>query len=232
MFPNESALGKRIRSWRDENILREIVGVVSDVRYYGRDDQLRGLVYVPHTQNTWRSMSLTVRTTGDPAALISTIRDQIWSVDKDLAVDNPRTMNAIMAQSVASQRFSMMLLAIFAVIAVVLATVGVYSVLSYTVAQRSHELGLRMALGAQTSDVMKLVLMHGMKLTLIGTVIGLAAAFAVTRVMKSLLFEIGATDPVTFAVVPVLLMLVGLVACLIPARRATKVDPMVALRYE
>jgi putative ABC transport system permease protein len=177
-------------------------------------------------------MSLTVRTTGDPAALISSIRDQIWAVDKDLAVDNPRTMNSILAQSVASQRFSMMLLTVFAVIAMVLAMVGVYSVLSYTVAQRSHELGLRMALGAQSRDVMTLVLMHGMKLTLIGTAIGLGSAIALTRLMKSLLFEIGATDPVTFAVVTVLLMGVGLVACLIPARRATRVDPMVALRYE
>ena len=232
MFPNEEPLGRRIRSWRDENLLREIVGVVSDVRYYGRDDQLRGLVYVPHTQNTWRSMSLTVRTTSDPAALISAVRDQIWSVDRDLAVDNPRTMNAILAQSVAPQRFSMMLLAVFAAIAMVLATVGVYSVLSYTVAQRSHELGLRMALGAQAGDVMKLVLMHGMKLTIIGVSIGLASAIALTRLMKSLLYEVGATDPVTFAIVTVLLMAVGLVACFIPARRATKVDPMVALRYE
>lgn len=232
MFPNEEPLGKRIRSWRDENLLREIVGIVSDVRYFGRDDQLRGLVYVPHTQNTWRSMSLTVRTTGDPTALIGSVRDQIWSVDRDLAVDNPRTMNAILAQSVAPQRFSMMLLAGFAAIAMVLATVGVYSVLSYTVAQRSHELGLRMALGAQAGDVMKLVLMHGMKLTIIGVSIGLASAIALTRLMKSLLYEVGATDPVTFAIVTVLLIAVGLVACFIPARRATKVDPMVALRYE
>jgi putative ABC transport system permease protein len=232
MFPKEDALGKRIRSWRDENLLREIVGVVQDVRYYGRADELRGLVYVPHTQNTWRSMVMSVRTTGDPAALIGSIRDQIWSLDKDLAIANPRTMSQILAQSVAPQRFSMMLLTAFAAVAMVLAMVGVYSVLSYTVAQRSHELGVRMALGAETGDLMRLVLVHGMKLTLMGTGIGLASAFAVTRLMKSLLYEIGATDPATFAVVTVLLMGVGLAACLIPAYRATKVDPMVALRYE
>jgi len=232
LFPNEDPLGKRIRSWRDENLLREIVGVVQDVRYFGRDDELRGLVYVPHTQNPWRSMVLTVRTTGDPAAMIASTRDQVWSVDKDLAVANPRTMNETLARSVASQRFSMTLLAVFAAIAMVLATLGVYSVLSYTVAQRSHELGVRMALGARTGDIMKLVLLQGMKLTLMGAGIGLAAAFAVTRLMKTLLYEVGATDPVTFAVVTMLLLGAGLAACLIPARRATKVDPMVALRYE
>ena len=232
LFPNEDALGKRIRSWRDENLLREIVGVVQDVRYYGRADELRGLVYVPHTQNTWRSMVLSVRTTGDPAALIGSIRDQIWSLDKDLAIANPRTMSQILAQSVAPQRFSMMLLTVFAAVAMVLAMVGVYSVLSYTVAQRSHELGVRMALGAQTGDLMRLVLVLGMKLTLVGTGMGLASAFAVTRLMKSLLYETDATDPATLTAVTVLLMGVGLAACLIPAYRATKVDPMVALRYE
>ncbi|HWN99832.1 MAG TPA: ABC transporter permease, partial [Blastocatellia bacterium] len=232
MFPNEDPLGKRIRSWRDENLLREIVGVVQDVRYFGRDDELRGLVYVPHTQNQWRSMSLTVRTKGDPAALIASIRDQVWSVDKDLAVANPRTMNETLARSVASQRFSMILLTVFAAVAMILATLGVYSVLSYTVAQRSHELGVRMALGAQTRDVMRLVLVHGMKLTLIGAGIGLALAIAVTRLMKSLLYEVSTTDPTTFAIVSVLLVATGLAACLIPARRATKVDPIVALRYE
>ncbi|MFY9608146.1 MAG: ABC transporter permease [Blastocatellia bacterium] len=231
-FPNEDPLGKRIRSWRDENLLREIVGVVQDVRYFGRDDELRGLVYVPHTQNTWRSMSLSVRTTGDPAAMISAIRDQVWSVDKDLAIANPSTMKAILARSVAPQRFSMILLAVFAAVAMVLATVGVYSVLSYTVAQRSHELGVRMALGAQTGDVVKLVLVHGMRLTCIGTAIGVLSAFAVTRLLKSLLYEVSTTDPATFAAVTVLLLGTGLAACLIPARRAAKVDPMVALRYE
>ncbi|HYV06906.1 MAG TPA: ABC transporter permease [Blastocatellia bacterium] len=231
-FPGEDPLGKRIRSWRDENLLREIVGVVQDVRYFGRDDKLRGLVYVPHTQNPWRSMVLTVRTTGDPASLIGSIRDQVWSVDKDLAIANARTMNETLARSVASQRFSMTLLAVFAAIAMVLATLGVYSVLSYTVAQRSHELGVRMALGARSNDVMKLVLQQGMKLTVIGTGIGLAVSFAVTRLMKTLLYEVGTTDPLTFAVVTALLLGAGLAACLIPARRATKVDPMVALRYE
>jgi putative ABC transport system permease protein len=231
-FPNQDPLGKRIRSWRDENTLREIVGVVQDVRYFGQADELRGVIYVPYTQDVWRSMSLTVRTFGDPAAMIGSIRDQIWSFDSGLAVANPRTMNETLSRSVAPQRFNMVLLAIFAGVAMLLAILGVYSVLSYTVAQRSHELGIRLALGAQTRDVTKLVLIHGMKLTLIGTGIGLAAALAVTRLMKTLLYDTGASDPLTFIVVTGLLVAAGLAACLIPARRATKVDPIVALRYE
>jgi putative ABC transport system permease protein len=232
MFPNDDPLGKRIRSWRDENLLREVVGVVKDVRYFGREDDLRGLVFVPHTQNTWRSMLLSVRTKADPASLIQSIRDQIWSVDKDLAIANPRTMNQILAESVAPRRFSMMLLTAFAAIAMMLASVGIYSVLSYSVAQRSHELGVRMALGAKTGDIVRLVVAHGMVLVGAGAGIGLASALALTRLMKSLLYEVSATDPASMIVACGLLIALGLVACLVPARRATKVDPMVALRYE
>ncbi|HEV8486356.1 MAG TPA: ABC transporter permease [Blastocatellia bacterium] len=232
MFPNDDALGKRIRSWRDENLQREIVGVVKDVRYFGREDDLRGLVYVPHTQNTWRSMLLSVRTTADPASLIQSIRDQIWSVDRNLAIANPRTMNQILAVSVAPRRFSMMLLTSFAAIAMMLSSVGIYSVLSYSVAQRSHELGVRMALGAKTGDIMRLVVAHGMKLTCLGAGIGMVSALALTRLMKSLLYEVSATDPASLIVACGLLVALGVVACLVPARRATKVDPMVALRYE
>ena len=232
MFPDEDPVGKRIRSWRDENLLREIVGVVQDVRYYGLGDKLRGLVYIPHTQNTWRSMLLTVRTTGDPANLIGSIRDQIWTVDKDIAIANPKTMNETLAESVASQRFSTLLLAVFAALALALAAVGIYSVLSYSVTQRAHEIGIRMALGARAGDVIKLVVAHGMKLTLTGVGIGLALAFALTRLMKSLLYEVSAADPLTFIVIPLLLAGVALGASFIPARRATRVDPMVALRYE
>ena len=232
LFPNEDPLGKRIRSWRDENKLREIVGVVADVRYFGRDDELRGLVYVPHTQNTWRAMALNVRTQGDPVALIGAIRSQIKAVDKDLAVANINTMTSLLARSVAPRRASMQLLAIFAGAAALLAAIGIYGVLSYVVAQRFSEIGIRLALGAQRADVFKLIIGHGMKLALTGVVIGLAAAFALTRLMKSLLYEVSATDAATSVVVALLLTLVALLACWLPARRATKVDPLVALRYE
>jgi predicted permease len=232
MFGNENPLGKRIRSWRDENQLREIVGVVEDVRYYGRDDELRGLVYVPHAQNAWRSMALTVRTHDDPASAISAIRSQIAAVDKDLAVANLETMTTILNRSVAPRRASMLLLVAFGSIAALLAVIGIYGVLSYTVAQRAQEIGVRIALGARSSDVLRLVIGQGMKLTLTGIGIGLGAAFALTRLMASLLFSTSATDPLTFAAIAISLTLVALLACYIPARRATKVDPMIALRYE
>lgn len=231
-FPNEDPLGKRIRSWRDENRLREIVGVVADVRYFGRDDKLRGLVYVPHAQNSWRAMALNVRTQGDPSAMIGTIRRQIKAVNEDLAVANLQTMTSVLNRSVAARRASMLLLGIFAVVAAVLAAVGIYGVLSYAVSQRVHEIGIRLALGAQTGDVLRLVLKEGMLLALIGVALGLAASFALTRSLASLLFEVSATDPLTFAGVAILLALVALLACYIPARRATRTDPLIALRYE
>ncbi|MFN7949898.1 MAG: ABC transporter permease [Blastocatellia bacterium] len=232
MFPNEDPLGKRIRSWRDENKLREIVGVVADVRYFGRDDELQGLVYVPHAQNAWRSMALNVRTQGDPKAAINSIREQVKAVDKDLALANLRTMTTVLNQSVAPRRLSMLLLTIFAVAAALLAGIGLYGVLSFMVAQRRHEIGLRMALGAQRRDVLRLVITQGFKLALVGMAIGLAASFGLTRLLKSLLYEVSATDPLTFAAIPLFLLTVALIACYLPARRATKVDPMIALRTE
>jgi putative ABC transport system permease protein len=232
IFPGEEPLGKRIRSWRDENVLREIVGVTQDVRYFGRDDELRGLVYVPHAQDSWRSMVLAVRTASDPAGFAGVIRNAISSFDKDLAVSRVQTMTQVLDDSVAGPRFNMMLLAVFAGVAMVLAAVGIYGILSYAVAQRTHEIGVRMALGARATDVLRLVVAQGLKLTLVGVAIGLGAAFAVTRVMESLLYEVSATDPLTFMAIALLLVGVALVASFIPARRATRVDPMVALRYE
>jgi putative ABC transport system permease protein len=232
MFGEDDPLGKRIRSWRDENQLREIVGVVTDVRYYGRDDDLRGLVYVPHAQDTWRSMALTVRAHADPASLGTAIRGQIAAIDKDLAIANLETMTTILNRSVAPRRALMVLLAAFGVIAALLAVVGIYGVLSYTVAGRAQEIGVRIALGARSSDVLRLVIGQGLKLTVAGVAIGAGAAFGVTRFMSSVLYGVSATDVVTFIAVSLLLTGVALVACFVPARRATKVDPIEALRYE
>jgi putative ABC transport system permease protein len=232
IFPNEDPLGKRIRSWRDENKLREIVGVVADVRYFGREDEPRGLVYVPHTQNSWRAMALNVRTQSEPSAVVGAIRNQIKAVDKDLAVANIKTMSSILANSVAPRSWSMLLLTVFAGAAATLAAIGIYGVLSYVVAQRVGEIGVRLALGAQATDVFKLMIGQGMRLALIGVVLGLALSVALTRLMKSLLYGVSATDPLTFAGVALLLALVALVACWVPARRATKIDPLIALRYE
>ena len=232
MFPNQDPIGQRIRSWRDENILREIVGVVSDVRYFGRDDELRPLVYVPLTQDTNRALMLAVRTTGEPPQLIGSLREAIWSLDGNLAVADAQTMRQILDESVARPRFNMMLLGIFAAVAMILAAIGLYGILAYAVAQRTHEIGIRIALGAGRRDVLRLVVGQGLKLALAGLGIGLVAAFALTRVMSSLLYGISATDPLTFIGVALLLAAVALLASYIPARRATKVDPMIALRYE
>jgi putative ABC transport system permease protein len=232
MFGSDDPLGKRIRSWRDENQLREIVGVVGDVSYFGRDEKPQGLVYVPHTQNVWRSMALTVRTHGDPAGVIAAIREQIASVDRELAIANLATMTTIVDRSIAPRRASMLLVLVFGVLAGVLAIIGIYGVLSYTVAQRAQEIGVRIALGAQRGDVLGLVLRHGLKLTVTGVVIGLAGSYALTRLMTSLLYNVSATDLLTFVAVSLVLSGVAMAACFVPALRATKTDPMIALRYE
>ncbi|MEK6323111.1 MAG: ABC transporter permease [Acidobacteriota bacterium] len=232
MFGESDALGRRIKSWRDENVLREIVGVVQDVRYFGRDDKLQSLVYVPHRQDSWNTMSITLRSAGDPKYVTDLVREQIASVDKDIAVANVQTMRRILDDSVAGRRLNMLLLSIFAAVALILASVGIYGVLSYSIAQRTHEIGIRMALGAGRADVLRLVVGHGLKLVLAGVGIGLAGALALTQVMKSLLFEVSTTDPLTFAVIPLTLAAVALLSSYVPARRATKVDPMIALRYE
>jgi putative ABC transport system permease protein len=232
MVPGQDPLGKRIRSWRDENQLREIVGVVADVRYFGRDDELHGLVYVPQAQNAWRSMVLNVRTSGDPEAVVGSIRGSIRELDRGIAVANLSTMTRVLERSVAPRRASMTLLAIFAALAALLAAIGLYGVLAQAVVQRTHEIGIRMALGARAGDVARLLVGEGMRLAALGIVIGLAGALVLTRFMRGLLYEVSATDPLTYAGIAALLALVALLACYLPARRAARVDPLVALRHE
>jgi putative ABC transport system permease protein len=175
---------------------------------------------------------LVVSTNVDPLSLSATVRRTVWDIDKDQPVSNISTMENVLSESIAKQRFSMLLLGIFATLALVLAAVGIYGVMSYSVAQRAHEIGIRMALGAQRMDVLKLVVGQGLKLVLVGVALGLIAAFILTRVMSSLLFGISATDPITFIAISLVLISVALLASFIPARRATRVDPMIALRYE
>jgi putative ABC transport system permease protein len=231
-FPDEDPIGKRIHVTNGPVTYREIVGIVGDVKQYGLDEKTPVETYEPFAQQPFSFMSLIVRTTGDPTALVGAIRGEVLSLDKEQPVSSIRTLDQLISTSIAQQRFAMLLLSVFAVVAMVLASVGIYGVMSYSVTQRTHELGIRMALGASSANVLRLVVGHGMRLTLLGIGLGLILAFLLTRLMAALLFGVSATDPATFAVFSVSLTAVALVACLVPARRALKVDPMVALRYE
>jgi len=234
-WPGEDPVGRRIstaNSTGQQTQWQTIVGVVGSVRHLGLDVEPRPEIYY-HT-NTVPPFGpvVVIRTTGDPQRLISIARAKVRDLDRDVPISNVNTMDQLVAQSVAQRRFGMFLVGIFAALALVLAVVGIYGVVSYSVAQRTNEIGVRMALGASASDVLKLVLKNGMTLALIGVAIGLAAAVAVTRLMAAMLFEVKPTDVATFAIVSVGLILVALLACYVPARRAMKVDPLVALRYE
>ena len=232
-FPNEEALGKRIKIWMsDEPVPTEIIGIVADSRHKDLDGEIEPMSYWPHPELAFPFMTLVIRTKGDAANIATSARNVIQTIDPEQPVSDVRTLESVLAKSIAKARFSTLLLTVFAGVALVLAAVGIYGVISYLVTQRLHEIGVRMALGAQTSDVLKLVLRNGMVLALVGVLVGLGGAFALTRVMTSLLFGITPTDAVTFGTVSALLMLVALFACYIPARRATKVDPLMALRYE
>ena len=188
-------------------------------------------IYVPHAQFPTGFSTIVVKTETEPTAMINAIRREILAVDKDQAVFNVTTLDQLMGESVLLRRFFMLLLLVFAALALILAAVGIYGVMSYVASQRTHEIGIRMALGAQASDVLKLIIGNGMALALIGVAAGLAGAFALTRLMAGVLFGVSATDAVTFVTVSAGLIAVALLACYIPARRATKVDPLVALRY-
>jgi putative ABC transport system permease protein len=188
--------------------------------------------YWPHPELAYSAMTIVARTDGDPLSYTAAVRREVQALDKDQPIADVRTMEQWLSDSVARTRFSTLLLSIFAVVALTLAAVGIYGVMSYSVTQRTHEIGIRMALGANRGDVMRMVVGQGMALALIGVGAGLAASFALTRVLASLLFGVSATDPVTFAAISLILTGVALGACFVPALRATKVDPMIALRYE
>jgi putative ABC transport system permease protein len=231
-WPNGDPIGRRIRS-NEDGAWREIVGVVRDVRYGALDTESGEQVYAPfdlYYGNSYRT--LVVRADGDPLNLVTAVRGAIQAIDRDQPISSIRTMEEMVARSVSQRRFNLLLLAVFAIVALILAAVGIYGVMSYSVEHRTHEIGLRMALGAQTSDVLRMLLGQGMKLVTMGVALGLIAASALTRLISGLLFEVRATDPVTYVVIALLLAAVALLACYIPARRAAKVDPVEALRFE
>jgi predicted permease len=230
-WPNEDALGQRI-TVGFERSPREIIGIVGSIKQSTLSSDARPAMYLPHLQFPTVGLSLVIRTAGDPLALAGLARSAVHLVDPAIPVTNIRPMDEVFSSSVAQQRFAMMLIGLFGALAVVLAAIGIYGVMGYTVTQRKHEIAVRIALGAKSSQVLKLVIKDGLLLAMIGVVIGLAGSFGLTRLMSSLLFEVKPTDGQTFILVSVLLIFVALLACLLPARRAMQVDPLVALRYE
>jgi ABC-type antimicrobial peptide transport system permease subunit len=233
-WPDEDPIGRRIsfNSRDNQPIWREIVGVVKNVRHAALDAEPKPQIYFPFTQVPSPFMTLVARTDGDPMNFVAAVRSQVQAIDRDQPISNVHTMEELLARSVSQRRFNLLLLTIFAGVALLLAAVGIYGVMSYAVERRTHEIGVRMALGARTGNVLRLLLGQGMKLLVMGVAIGLAAAFALTRFISTLLFGVRPTDPATFVAIALLLTVVALLACYIPARRATKVDPMVALRCE
>jgi putative ABC transport system permease protein len=231
-FPNEDPIGKRINITNGPDTWREIVGIVGDIKQYGVDKATSAQSYEPFAQVPFTSVNLVVRTNGSPAALLGALRPTVYAIDKDQPIGIIRPLEEIMADSIARQRFAMTLLSVFSAVALVIAAVGIYGVMAYNVVQRTGEFGIRMALGAQQSDVMRLVLTQGGKLIGLGLLIGLAATLAASRAMGSMLFNTSAYDPLTLGTITVVLAVVALVACFFPANRATKVNPIEALRSE
>jgi len=231
-FPNENPLGQRMQLGIN-GFTGQIVGVVGDVKHVGLDAQANHEVYLSYAQAPFSvDMTLIAKTENDPLQTAAAVRNEIKGLDPQISVGKVQTMEAIAKESIAGERFRTLLLTIFGAGALVLAAIGIYGVISYSVSRRTHEIGIRMALGAHATNVRNLVIKSGLKLALAGVVIGVACAFAITRLMSSLLFGLEPTDTLTFVSVPLVLLGVALVACYLPARRATKVDPLVALRYE
>jgi putative ABC transport system permease protein len=228
-WPGEDALGKRIKAGRTT---REIVGIVGDVRHRRLDGDLTAEMYVPYPQNPDPWLNFVVRTGTDQKSLAAAVRNELRKIDRDQPITEITTLAQLRSRSVAQQRLNTLLVGLFAAIALALAAVGIYGVISYSITQRTREIGIRVALGARAGDVLRLVVGQGMALVFIGIAVGLAASFVLTRLMEGLLFGVRPTDPLTFIVIALLLSCVALLACWVPARRATKVDPMIALRCE
>jgi predicted permease len=233
-WPNSSPIGRRVKSGGTDSKdpWLTVVGVVRNVKQYDLETNSRVALYRPLRQGPESTLYLAVRSSISPSAIAAAVAGEVKAIDPNVPIFEVKTMDQRMYESLARRRFAMLALGLFAVLALLLALVGIYGVMSYSVAQRTSELGIRLALGAQPSDVLRLVLRHGFTLALIGVAVGAIASVAVTRVLTTLLFGIAATDLLTFVSLSTALIFVALVACLVPARRATKVDPLVALRYE
>jgi putative ABC transport system permease protein len=233
-FPNGDVLGKRVgfACEESEGLCRTIVGVVGNIRQESLTDEVGAELFLPDAQMPLNSVTLFVRTTTDPLASVASVRSQVLAIDNNQPIYDVKTLGQRVSEATAVSRSLTLLFGAFALLALVLGSVGIYGIVSYAVTQRTQEIGIRMALGAQTRDVLQLILKHGVVLVFTGVVIGIAGAFALTRFLSSLLFGVTPTDAFTFVVVSVLFFVVATVASFIPARRATRVDPLKALRYE
>jgi predicted permease len=238
LWPNQDPIGKRIHfggiteKVTDEKPWETVVGVVGRVKQYTLDSDSRIALYLPQTQYPTRAMSVVLRADGDPAALASAVKGQIQDLDSELPLYNVRTMEQRVEESLARRRFSMLLLVLFACVALILATIGTYGVMAYLVNQGTREIGIRIALGATQMGIVRLVVWKGMVLALCGVAAGLAGAFVLSRLMQSLLFGVRPDDPLTFVVISLMLMIITFLASYIPAHRAAQIDPIVSLRYE
>jgi putative ABC transport system permease protein len=233
-WPNESPTGRRIRrgGLDSKSAWLTVVGVVGDVRSSALDETPHPEIYIPHEQVPWSEMTLVVRAADKPLAFVSSIRAQILAVDSGALLRDVRPLDEWLARSIAAPRFNMRLLMLFTAVALAVASVGIYSVMNYAVTRRVHEFAVRLALGAQRGDLLRLVLGQGMALVMAGVALGLVGSAILTRLMKSLLFEVSPTDPITYAAITLLLTGIALVACWLPARRATRINPLTALRLD
>ena len=234
-FAGEDPIGKRITfgdPQSPEATWWTIVGIVGDVRQSSLATEPYPQIFRVYKQAPQRGMTVAVRTAGEATSMVNTVRQQVWALDRQQPLHNVRTLEQVLAESIARPRFNTLLITILAGVALVLAAVGIYGVISYSVTQRTHEIGVRMALGASSGSVLRLVIGHGMLLAGIGLAVGVVGAFAVTRIMGSLLYGVTATDPLTYIVLVAMLGVIALIASYIPARRAMRVDPVIALRNE
>jgi putative ABC transport system permease protein len=230
LWPGEDPIGKRIRLFRQD--WAEVIGVVGDVRHYGLQEPSYMHAYLSNLQYPWPVLRVALRSKLSQADLIPSVQREVQAIDPNQPISNIVAMSEILADSLGTRRLAMSLFSLFAVVALLLSALGLYGVMTYSVSQRTHEIGIRMALGARAGNVIKLVVREGMTLTLIGVALGLITSFTITRLMRTMLYQVSATDPLTFIIVPLLIVIVALLACWIPARRATNIDPMVALRND
>jgi putative ABC transport system permease protein len=232
-FPGEDPIGQYIENFGPGNDRLQVIGVVGNIRHLALETEPRPELYQPLGQGMWPSFFIALRTAPEnPLTILPAAQQAVWNVNKSVPLGNPRTMNDMVERTLLQKKFTMLLLSIFAGTALLLAAIGLYSVISYSVAQRTHELGIRLALGAQRSDLLRLILQQGMTVVAVGVVVGIVASIALTRLMATLLYGTSATDPITFFALSMALLFVALVACWLPARRASAVDPIIALHAE